>query len=96
MVQGYSFVGDNPLETLIVYCIIWNIVEAPNPYSFARESVKICHFKIFQAVHFALRMFFAFLLTIYMLKSLFCDDVSVEYELKSEKFKGGIDQLKIK
>ena len=31
-----------------------------------------------------------------MLKSLFCDDVSVEYELKSEKFKGGIDQLKIK
>ena len=36
-----------------------------------------------------------FFFTIYMLKSLFCEDISVEYELKSEKFKGGIDRLKL-
>ena len=29
-----------------------------------------------------------------MLKSLFCEDISVEYEFKSVKFKGGIDRLK--
>ena len=29
-----------------------------------------------------------------MLKSLFCEDISVEYESKSVKFKGGIDRLK--
>ena len=32
-----------------------------------------------------------------MLKSLFCEDISVEeFEFKSVKFKGGIDQLKNK
>ena len=31
-----------------------------------------------------------------MLKSLFCEDVSVEYEFKSVKFKGVIDRLKMK
>ena len=29
-----------------------------------------------------------------MLGSLFCEDISVEYEFKSVKFKGGIDRLK--
>ena len=28
-----------------------------------------------------------------MLKSLFCEDISVEYEFKSVKFKGGIDGI---
>ena len=31
-----------------------------------------------------------------MLKSFFCEDMSVEYEFKSGKFKGGIDRPKIK
>ena len=31
-----------------------------------------------------------------MIKSLYCEDISVEYEFKSEKFKGCIDQLKVK
>ena len=31
-----------------------------------------------------------------MLKSLFCEDISVEYEFKSVKFKRAIDQLKMK
>ena len=30
-----------------------------------------------------------------MLKSLFCEEISAEYEFKSEKFKGSIDRLKI-
>ena len=30
-----------------------------------------------------------------MLKSLFCEDISVEYEFKSVKFKGDIDPLKM-
>ena len=56
------------------------------------ESVKICHFKTFRAGNFALRTFcYFFLHNIYMLKSLFCEDISVEYEFKSVKFKGGID-----
>ena len=29
-----------------------------------------------------------------MIKSLFCEDISVEYEFKSVKFKGVIDRLK--
>ena len=29
-----------------------------------------------------------------MIKSLFCEDISVEYEFKSAKFKGVIDRLK--
>ena len=61
-----------------------------NPHGFAMESVKICHFKTFRVGNFALRTFFA----IYMIKSLFCDDISVEYEFKSGKFKGVIDRLK--
>ena len=32
----------------------------------------------------------------YMLKSLFCEDISVEYEFKSVKFKEVIDRLKMK
>ena len=28
-----------------------------------------------------------------MLKSLFCEDISVDYEFKSVKFKGGIDGI---
>ena len=31
-----------------------------------------------------------------MIKSLYCEDISEEYEFKSEKFKGCIDQLKVK
>ena len=31
-----------------------------------------------------------------MLKSLFCKDISVEYEFKSVKFRGVIDRLKMK
>ena len=51
------------------------------------EPVKICHFKTFLV---GIRIFF----TIYMLKSLFCEVISVEYEFNSVKFKGGIDRLK--
>ena len=32
----------------------------------------------------------------YMLKSLYCEDISVEYEFKSVKFKEVIDRLKMK
>ena len=35
-------------ETLIVYCIILIIIKAPNPHSFAIESVIMCHFKTFR------------------------------------------------
>ena len=41
MKQGYSFVGDNTSETLIICWIIWYIIEAPNPHSFAMESVNV-------------------------------------------------------
>ena len=87
VVDGYSFVDDNT-PTLIVYCIIWNIIEAPEPHSFAMESVKICHFKTFRAGNFALRIFCCIF--------LLCEDISVEYKFKSEKFKGCIDWYKIK
>ena len=62
--QGYSFVGDNTPETLIVYCIIY--IQAPNlpppPYSFTIESVKICYFETLQAGNFALRTFCCYFL----------------------------------
>ena len=61
--QGYSFVGDNKPETLIVYCIIW--IQAPSPpppHSFTVEPVKICHFKTFRAENFALRTFCCYFL----------------------------------
>ena len=64
------------------------------------KSVKIYfvfYFKAFRAENFALRNFCCFFLHyIHMLKSLFCEDISAEYEFKSAKFKGGIDRLKIK
>ena len=44
-------------------------------------------YKTFRAGNFALR-------TIHVM--LFCEEISAEYEFKSEKFKGGIDRLKIK
>ena len=37
-------------------------LKAPNPHSFAMESVKICHFEIFRVGHFALRTFCCFFL----------------------------------
>ena len=55
------------------------------------ESVKICRFKTFWAENRALRTFCCFFPLYYMLKSLFCEDVSVEYEFKSKKFKRGIE-----
>ena len=58
------------------------------------ESVKILKHSGQEIFH--KELFVAFFFTIYMLKSLFCEDISVEYEFKSEKSKGGIDRLNIK
>ena len=60
------------------------------------ESVKICRFKTFQAGNFALRTFCFFFLHYIHVKKFVCEDISAEYEFKSEKFKGGIDRRKIK
>ena len=49
------------------------------------ESVKICCLKTFWAGHFALKTFLSLFLTLYMLKSLFCEEISVKYEFKSER-----------
>ena len=90
MEQGYSFVGDNTPETLFFYGIIWNIIKATNPrHSFAMESIKTCHFKTFQVGILLWEPFVPFFFTIYMLKSLFCEDISVQYDYTSKKFKGG-------
>ena len=62
-------------------------LKAPNPHSFAMESVKICHFKTFRVGNFALRTFCCF-----FLHYIHCEDISVEYEFKSVKFKGVIDR----
>ena len=62
------------------------------------ESVQICHFKTFRAGNFAFRTFCC---TIHMLRSSFvkyinvCEDISAEYEFKSEKFKGIPIDLKL-
>ena len=88
MEQGYSFVGDNTPETLIVCWIILYIIEALNPHSFAMESVKTCNFKTFQSGNLALKTFFAFFSTIYVLKSLFVKIFQQNMSLKSEKRKG--------
>ena len=84
MLQGYSVVGDNTQ------------LSKPLTPSFVMESVTICHLETFRGGNLALRTFVALFLTIYMLKSLFCENILVEYEFKSEKFKRGIDGLKIK
>ena len=56
------------------------------------ESVKICCFKTFPVGKFYIKnLFIAFFSTIYMLKGLFCEIISVEYEFKSEKFKGSVE-----
>ena len=60
------------------------------------ESVKICYFKTFRAGNFALRTFCCYFLQYIHFLNLFCEDISVGYELKSEKLKGRIDGLKIK
>ena len=88
MEQGYSFVGDNTPETLIVCWIIWYIIEALNSHSFAMEFVKTCNFKTFQSGNLALKPFFAFFSTIYMLKSLFVKIFQQNTSLNLEKCKG--------
>ena len=58
------------------------------------ESVKICHFKTFRAGNFAFRTFCCFFLHYVHDKKFVCEDISAEYELESEKFKGGTHRLK--
>ena len=65
------------------------------PHSLAMESVKICHFKTFRAGNFALRTFCCFFSLYIHLKSLFCEDILVEYGFKLKKFKGVSIDLKL-
>ena len=59
------------------------------------ESVKICHFKIFRAGNFALKTFCCFFLHYIHVKKFVCENVSAEYEFKSEKFGGVSIDLKL-
>ena len=68
------------------FCIL--TVKAPNPHSFAMESVKICHFRTLRAGDFSLRIFCCFCLHYIHVKKFVFEDISVEYEFKSVKFKG--------
>ena len=67
-------------------------IEASNPPSFAMEFFKICHSKTFRARNFALRTFCCFFLHYINVRSLFFEDISVEYEFKSQ---GCIIDLKL-
>ena len=59
------------------------------------ESVKICHFKTFRAGNFAFGTFCCFFLHYIHVKKFVCEDISAEYELESEKFKGVPIDLKL-
>ena len=57
------------------------------------ESVQICHFKTFRPQHLALRIFCCFFLHYIHVKKFVCEEISANYEFKSEKFKGVIDRI---
>ena len=93
MVQSYSFVGENTPESLSIVqfealskpltpiALRWNMSKFENIL-----GRKFCIENILVTFFFAINM----------LKSLFCEDISVKYEFKSEKFKGGVDRVKFK
>ena len=65
LAQGYGLLSGNTPQTLIAYCIILNLIEAPSLHSFPTESVKIYRYKIFWVESFPLRTFLWLLSPLY-------------------------------
>ena len=67
------------------------LLKAPNPHSFAMESVKICHFKTFRVGNSALRTLCCFFSHYIRVKQIVLRryfNRICQYEFKSVKFKG--------
>ena len=62
-------------------------VKAPCSCGFTIKFVKICGFRIFRWETCSKNLLVAFMSTVYLVKSLFCRNISVEYEFKLDKLK---------